>query len=130
MKNKLRNFSVKIIRGFPYVYSWSYRKKSYRSNSIDQRYHWKYRGRYGTKRIQSFMRQLNEDEKKQLRKEVQQKLNDYHEKQVRINNLLENEPFKSRYTQISKVKNRHNREKMLNELRRELRQSIKTNGIQ
>lgn len=76
------------------------------------------------------MRQLNEDEKKQLRKEVQQKLNDYHEKQVRINNLLENEPFKSRYTQISKVKNRHNREKMLNELRRELRQSIKTNGIQ
>jgi hypothetical protein len=129
MKNNPKNFSVKIIRGLPYVYSWSYRKKRYRSNTLDQRYHWKYRGRYGTKHIQNFMRQLNEDEKQQLKKEVQLKLNDYHETQKRIEILLEEEPLKTRYSEIANIKNRHTREKMLNDLRKELKQSIKNNGI-
>jgi hypothetical protein len=125
MKNNPKNFSVKIIRGLPYIYSWSYRKKNHRSNTVLQRYHWKYRGRYGTKRLQNFMKQLTEEEQQQLKMEVQKKIKDYQETQKRINILMEQEPYKTRYTEITKIKNRLTREKALQSLRRELNQLIK-----
>jgi len=127
MKKSPKNFSVKIIRGLPYVYSWSYRKKSHRSHTVLPRYHWKYRGRYGTKGLQNFMKQLDVEEQLQLKKEVQIKLNVFQETQKKINILLEQEPFKTRYTEVTKIKNRHTREKMLVELMRELKQEIKNN---
>ncbi|MGE6717704.1 hypothetical protein ACQKGD_10055 [Peribacillus frigoritolerans] len=120
MKNNPKNFSVKIIRGFAYIYSWSYRKKNYRSNTVPQRYHWKYRGRYGTKRVQDFMKQLNNEKQQQLKKQVQKKLKVYEETQKQINVLIEEEPFKTKYNEVTKIKNRVVREERLRQLRREL----------
>lgn len=120
-----KNFSVKIIRGLPYIYSWSYRKKSYRSNTVSQRYQWKYRGRYGTKRVQNFIKQLNEKEQAQLKQEVKNKLKIYEETQKKIKNLLEREPFKTRYTEIVKIKNRITREQKLKAFYREINQILK-----
>lgn len=125
VKNNSKNFSVKIIRGFAYIYSWTYRKKSYRSNTVSQRYQWKYRGRYGSKRVQDFIRQLNQDEQQELRDQVQKKIKVYEETQLQIEMLIEQEPFKSRYDKIMNIKNRAVREDSLMKLRRELNLIIK-----
>ncbi|WP_411738435.1 hypothetical protein [Peribacillus sp. S4] len=125
MKKKSKNFSVKIIRGFAYIYSWTYRKKSYRSSTVSQRYQWKYRGRYGSKRVQDFIRQLNQDEQEELRKQVKKKIKVYEETQLQIDMLIEQEPFKSRYNKVINIKNREVREDSLRKLRRELNLIIK-----
>ncbi|MDP9740679.1 UNVERIFIED_ORG: hypothetical protein QFZ59_002509 [Bacillus sp. B2I3] len=129
MKNNPKNFSVKIIRGFAYIYSWSYRKKNYRSSTVSQRYQWKYRGRYGTKRVQDFIRQLNHEEQQQIGHQVQKKLKVYEETQKQIDILIEQEPFNSRYNEIIKIKNRAVREERLIQLRRELNHLIKNKGL-
>ncbi|MEE3952808.1 hypothetical protein [Peribacillus frigoritolerans] len=128
MKNNPKNFSVKIIRGIAYIYSWSYRKKNYRSSTVSQRYQWKYRGRYGTKRVQDFMRQLKQEEQQQISHQVQKKLKVYEETQKQIDILIEQEPYNSRYNEIIKIKNRAVREKRLVQLRRELNLLIKNKG--
>ncbi|WP_375089143.1 hypothetical protein ACDZ29_25505 [Peribacillus sp. RS7] len=125
MENNPKKISVKIIRGFAYIYSWSYRKKNYRSSTVSQRYQWKYRGRYGTKRVQDFMRQLNKEEQQQISHQVQKKLKVYEEMQKQIDILIEQEPFNSRYYEILKIKNRTVREERLLQLRRELNLLIK-----
>lgn len=113
MKNNPKNFSVKIIKGNAYVYSWSYRKASYRRHSTTQRYQWKYRGRYGTRRVRDFMKRLTKEEQMHLKKEVEKKLIIHKEIQEKINYLLETEPFSSQYKAILKTKNRIIREHAL-----------------
>ncbi|MEC2074815.1 hypothetical protein [Metabacillus fastidiosus] len=127
MKKNPKNFSVKIIKGIAYIYSWSYRKKSYRSNTASQRYYWKYRGRYGTKRVQDFMKQLNQKEKQQIKEQVQKKLKIYEEMKQQIDILMRKEPFKTKYDEIIKIKNRMVREEKLKQLYRELNLIIKNN---
>ena len=125
MENNSKKISVKIIRGFAYIYSWSYRKKNYRSSTVTQRYQWKYHGRYGTKRVQDFMRQLNKEEQQQLSVQVQQKIKVYEETQLQLGMLIEQEPFKTRYKEVINIKNRIVREDSLRKLNRELNQIIK-----
>ncbi|MBY0025617.1 hypothetical protein H7K20_00780 [Priestia aryabhattai] len=127
MRNNPKNFSVKIIKGNAYIYSWVYKKKKYRSNQMSQRYYWKYRGRYGTQRIQDFTRRLSREEKKQLKEEVKRKLKIYQEIQKKVEGLLEEEPFKTRYNEVISISNRIVREAKLNQLYRELNRIIKDN---
>ncbi|MGG0569100.1 hypothetical protein ABE033_10400 [Priestia megaterium] len=128
MRNNPKNFSVKIIKGNAYIYSWSYRKISYRSATAFQRYHWKYRGRYGTRRVKDFMKRLSVEEKQHLREEVQKKLKIHKRMQQQIESLLQLEPFKTRYGAIIAIKNRINREHELKKLYSELNSIVKKNG--
>lgn len=120
MKNKSKNFSIKIIKGIAYIYSWEYKKKRYRSNDASKRYHWKYRGRYGTKKANNFVRQLGHEEQEILKLQVGEKLKIYETKQKKINELLEKEPYKTRYNEILNIKNRIVREDRLTVFKREL----------
>lgn len=113
MKNNPKNFSVKIIKGHAYIYSWSYRKTSYRTHSLSQRYHWKYRGRYGTRRVKDFMKRLTVAEQNHLKEEVEKKLKIHKEIQEKIEQILKTEPFKSQHSVILKTKNRIIRERAL-----------------
>jgi len=113
MRNNPKNFSVKIIKGHAYIYSWSYRKTSYRTHSLAQRYHWKYRGRYGTRRVRDFMKRLTVAEQEHLKEEVEKKLKIHKEIQEKIEQILKTEPFKSQHSMIFKTKNRIIRERAL-----------------
>ncbi|MGG0433208.1 hypothetical protein ABEY51_11505 [Priestia megaterium] len=126
MKNNPKNFSVKIIKGNAYIYSWSYRKTSYRHhNTSYQRYYWKYRGRFGTRKVKDFMKRLNIGEQLQLKEEVQRKLKVHKKLQKQIDDLLKVEPFKGRYNEITSMRNRNNRESELKKLYSELTYLIK-----
>lgn len=128
MKNNPKNFSVKIIKGNAYIYSWSYRRKPYRTHSSLRRYQWKYRGRYGTRRVRDFMKRLSIDEQNHLKEEVEKKLKLYSEVQQQIKALLDVEPFKSRYNLILKRKNRLMRENELRTLYSELNTIVRNNN--
>ncbi|MFE4039623.1 hypothetical protein [Priestia sp. YIM B13489] len=115
MRSNPKNFSVKIIKGHAYIYSWSYRRTSYRTHAALQRYCWKYRGRYGTRKVRDFMKRLDVRERVHLKEEVQRKLKTHKVIQQQVEGLLDTEPFKSRHTSINAIKNRITRE---NELRK------------
>lgn len=125
MKSNPKNFSVKIIKGHAYIYSWSYRKASYRSSTSLSRYYWKYRGKYGTRRVNDFMKRLDTRKQTQLKKEVQTKLELHKELQEQVQDLLKKEPFKTRHSTISAIKNRLTREKELQKLYSEINSLIK-----
>lgn len=128
MQNNPKNFSVKIIKGNAYIYSWSYRRKTYRTHSTLQRYHWKYRGRYGTRKVRDFIKRLSIKEQNHLKEEVEKKLESYLETQKKIKCLLSIEPFKSRYNRIMQRKNRLIREDELKALYSELNNIIKADN--
>ncbi|MEE3892810.1 hypothetical protein [Priestia megaterium] len=126
MRNNPKNFSVKIIKGNAYVYSWSYRKRSYRNHSISQqRYYWKYRGRFGTRKVSEFMKRLNPEKQNELKEMVQKKLELHKDTQRKIQKLLQLDPYKSRYNKIIKIANRIMRENELRKLYGELTSIIK-----
>ncbi|MDG0029974.1 hypothetical protein MMB68_10440 [Priestia sp. Y58] len=128
MKYNPKNFSVKIIKGHAYIYSWSYRKISYRTSSISQRYYWKYRGRYGTRRVRDFMKRLTIEEQEQLKKEVERKLSVHKQIQNQVDELLKTEPFNSQYKEIIEIKNRINREQSLRKLHSQLNAIVRKNA--
>ena len=72
-----------------------------------------------------FMRQLNQEEKQELKNQVQMKLEVYEEVQKQIEMLIEQEPFKNRHNETRKIKNRVVREERLKQLRREIKLFIK-----
>ncbi|MCP1450343.1 hypothetical protein [Priestia megaterium] len=131
MRNNPKNFSVKIIKGHAYVYSWSYRKRSYRNHSISQqRYYWKYRGRYGTRKVSEFIKRLNPEKQNELKEMVQKKLELHKAIQKKIQDLLEIEPYKTRYNKIIKITNRIMRDNELRKLYSDLTSIIKNNEME
>ncbi|WP_394548139.1 hypothetical protein [Priestia aryabhattai] len=129
MRSNPKNFSVKIIKGHAYIYSWSYRKTSYRTHSLSQRYHWKYRGRYGTRKVRDFMKRLTVAEQNHLRAEVEKKLKIHKEIQKKIEQMLKTEPFESQHNMILKTKNRIIREQALRKFYSKLNSIIRKDDI-
>lgn len=127
MRNNPKNFSVKIIKGHAYVYSWSYRKTSSRTHLGAQRYYWKYRGRYGTRKIRDFMKRLTSEEQLNLKEEVERKLKVHKGIQKEIELLLQSEPFKSEHSILLKIRNRMIREKALRKFYSNLNSIIRDN---
>ncbi|MED3957703.1 hypothetical protein P4605_10255 [Priestia aryabhattai] len=125
MKSNPKNFSVKIIKGHAYIYSWAYRSTAYRSHSSVARYYWKYRGRFGTRKVRDFMRRLNNTEQMQLKEEVQRKLQIHKEIQKQVEEMLQVDPYKARYNNILSTKNRITRENELKKFYSELNSLIK-----
>ncbi|WP_194273310.1 hypothetical protein, partial [Priestia megaterium] len=104
-----------------------YRKASYRTHSGAQRYQWKYRGRYGTKRVRDFMKRLTKEEQNHLKEEVEKKLTIHKGIQQKINHLLEIEPFNSQYKAILNTKNRIIREHALRKFYSKLNSIVRKN---
>ncbi|WP_461673177.1 hypothetical protein [Priestia megaterium] len=129
MRNNPKNFSVKIIKGHAYVYSWSYRKTSYRTHLGSQRYYWKYRGRYGTKKVRDFMKRLTPEEQTHLKEEVGRKLEVHKEIQEKMERLLKDDPFKTEHNILLKIKNRIIREKALRKFYSKLNSIIREDKI-
>lgn len=73
------------------------------------------------------MKQLNQKEKQQIKEQVQKKLKIYEEMKQQIDILMRKEPFKTKYDEIIKIKNRMVREEKLKQLYRELNLIIKNN---
>lgn len=71
------------------------------------------------------MRRLTQEEQVRLKETVLKKLKIYEEMQKKINNLLEQEPFKTQYIEINKIKNRVVREERLKRLHQEINLIIK-----
>lgn len=123
---KFKNWCLKEINHNFYVYSWHYRPKAFRTPRRKQRYYWRYRGKFGSKKAKNFFRTLPEDEQKKVKLEYERLVNQSNKIKAALQELEKEEPFKSDKIAIMKITNSKKRRVALKHFNRRLKNAIKT----
>lgn len=121
---KFRNWCIKEINHNLYVYSWHYRPKAFRTSRRKQRYYWRYRGKFGSKGVNNFLRTLPEDEQKQVQLEYERLLKQSNKIKEALRELEKEEPFNTYKRAIMKIHNSKSRQLALKEFNKKIRNTI------
>lgn len=121
---KFKNWCIKEINNNFYIYSWSYRSKAYRTSRRNQRYYWRYRGKYGSTSVYKFLKSLPKYEQSKIHLEYE-RLKKHSDKMLEaIQKRLREEPFKSEKENIMKIRNSNQRRYANKELIRQIKKTL------